>query len=110
MLSAEEYTAIVSEVHDSMQNSTSSNLEWHGTESKMVQNLRSGIWSCLLVTVNLSGDDSMRNSLVNFLVVEWKDDRCTAERIDAYYLKIRLPLEEVLGPVEKLERRRIRLI
>lgn len=109
-LSAEEYTAIVSEVHDSMQNSTSSNLEWHGTDSEMVTNLRSGKWSCFLVTVNLSGDDSMRNSLVHFLIVGWKEDHFTAERVGAYVLKIRLPLEEVLGPIDKLERRRVRLV
>lgn len=109
-LSAEEYTAIVSEVHDSMQNSTSSNLEWHGTDSEMVTNLRSGKWSCFLVTVNLSGDHLMRYPLVNFLIVGWKEDHFTAERVDAYYLKIRLPLEEVLGPIDKLERRRVRLV
>lgn len=110
ILSAEVYSAIASALYDSMDNSVSSKVVWYGTDSELVKNLRLGIWSCFLITVNLSGEAAERNSFINILVVEWKEDGLTAERIWAYCIIFRLPLEEALGPLEKLERRKVRLM
>ncbi|KAF2828848.1 HET-domain-containing protein [Ophiobolus disseminans] len=78
----------------------------------LIENVRQGIWSCLI----LSGHESVLEHGGFVLVVQWEEDKITAERVGAFVFTSCYdgerpgPLGERLGPLEEqLEWRRVRL-
>lgn len=80
----------------------------------LVANVRKGIWSCLVLGRQISTNTHDRF----ILIVQWKEDQLTAERVGAFmttalraWVNTRRPTEEELGPFEeRLHRRRVRLV
>jgi hypothetical protein len=80
----------------------------------LVANVRRGVWSCFILGKQISTNAHDRF----VLIVQWKEDQVTAERVGAFMTTVadafgshRRPTEDELGPFEeKLKGRRVRLI
>lgn len=73
----------------------------------LIENVRNGIWSCLILGGRKMGKDHSRF----VLVISWEEDQLTAERIGIFVISPNDIRETNLGPLEeKLGWRRVRLI
>jgi hypothetical protein len=74
-----------------------------GVFDQLMPRLEDGTWSCLLMNVGQSGG-------IIVMLVEWREDGVSAERVELYPLSWWEESKNDLGPLEELNWRRVRLI
>lgn len=67
---------------------------------QLVENIRTGIWSCLTLCAGICNEHNRAiEHSIFVLVVSWKADSVTAERIDSFCIHAELDELSRLGPV-----------
>lgn len=84
------------------------NFQWCPLRDELVTKMRSGEWSCLLLSYKQSDPAYGDEKMATLLIVKWEDDQVAAERVTLYF--VCADGNDAFSKPPDLDRRRVRLV